>query len=403
MNSSPETAPAPARCPPARTRTRPSARGRSPAGAVAPRASRDGQATQASRHFATTTSVTSRRICGTAAGTVPGSISVPTATKNSTANTSRNGSRRRRASAVSARSLIARPATNAARAVGTPNNTPPARGDREARRDRDDQEQVVLRAQSAEDERQDLRRHDGEHAERDQQGDRDRQRPALRAGRGDDDRPEGHARHVLEHAPAEQALLGGLVGGPAARARDVDDDDRARHRHRQPHERRAERRQPDGVEDGRRDRRREPDLERRRPQEPAVFAAEAAEVDLDPHLEQEQHHADLGHQLDLVAVRLVAGRERRHGEAGREVPDDRREPELARHPPERGREQQREADVEDEVGRLHRPRIAAGNQRARRRGLRAPVLALGGWVRRGARGRLRSRPAPPGFPGPWGP
>ena len=82
--------------------------------------------TPASRTFATTTSVTSSAIWGTAVGTVPGSMSVPTATKNSTANTSRNGSRRRRASAVSARLLIARPATNAARAVGTPKNTAPA-------------------------------------------------------------------------------------------------------------------------------------------------------------------------------------------------------------------------------------------------------------------------------------
>ena len=74
-----------------------------------------------------------------------------------------------------ARSLIARPATNAASAGGTPKNTAPAAGEREARRDRDDQEQVVLGAQPLEDERQHLGRDDGEHAERDEQRERDRQ------------------------------------------------------------------------------------------------------------------------------------------------------------------------------------------------------------------------------------
>ena len=56
------------------------------------------------------------------------------------------------------------------------------------------------------------------------------------------DRPEGDAGHVLEHAPAEQRLLGRLVGRAPPRARDVDDDDRARHRDGQPDQRGPERR-----------------------------------------------------------------------------------------------------------------------------------------------------------------
>ena len=108
-----------------------------------------------------------------------------------------------------------------------------------------------------------------------------------------------------------------------------------------------------------------------------MLAPQAAEVDLDADLEQQQDDADVGQQLDLVAVGDVAGRERRDREAGREVADDGRQPELARDPAERRREQQRQADVEQEVGRLHGPSIAAGrtgeprNQRARRRCLRA--------------------------------
>ena len=42
-----------------------------------------------------------------------------------------------------------------------------------------------------------------------------------------------------------------------------------------------------------------------------------------------------------------------------QVADHRGQPELARHPAEPGRQQQREADVEQERGRLHGPRIAA--------------------------------------------
>ena len=79
-----------------------------------------------------------------------GSMSVPIATKNRTAKTSRNGSSRRRASAASGLSVTARPATNAASASGMPATTAPAPAKREAARDGDDQEQVVLVAKPSE-------------------------------------------------------------------------------------------------------------------------------------------------------------------------------------------------------------------------------------------------------------
>ena len=53
-----------------------------------------------------------------------------------------------------------------------------------------------------------------------------------------------------------------------------------------------------------------------------------------------------------------------------EIADHRRQPELARDPSQRGRKQQRDADVEDEAGRLHRPRITGGRGRPAARGRR---------------------------------
>ena len=41
-------------------------------------------------------------------------------------------------------------------------------------------------------------------------------------------------------------------------------------------------------------------------QQPAVVAPQPAEVHLDADLEQEQHDADVGQQLELVVVRDVA-------------------------------------------------------------------------------------------------
>ena len=102
-----------------------------------------------------------------------------------------------------------------------------------------------------------------------------------------------------------------------------------------------------------------------------MLTAQVAEVDLDPDLEQQEHDTQLGHELELVAVRLVAGRERGDREAGGEIADHRRQPELARDPPEPGGEQEREADIEDEVGRLHGRRITGGPDPAARGGVAA--------------------------------
>ena len=73
---------------------------------------------------------------------------MPSATKNITAKRSRNGSRRCRASAATGLSVIARPATNAARANGYAEESRAQPGQHQAAGHRDQQKQVVLRLQS---------------------------------------------------------------------------------------------------------------------------------------------------------------------------------------------------------------------------------------------------------------
>ena len=102
------------------------------------------------------------------------------------------------------------------------------------------------------------------------------------------------------------------------------------------------------------------ELDGHRPQQAPLLPAEAPEIDLDPDLEQEQDDADIREEGDLLAVRNVPGRERGHGEARGQVPDDGRQPDLAGDPAETRGEQQHETQIEDERRRLHGPSIPAG-------------------------------------------
>ena len=86
---------------------------------------------------------------------------------------------------------------------------------------------------------------------------------------------------------------------------------------------------------------REQRLHRRRPQDPAVVAPQPGEVHLDPDLEQQQHDADVGQQLELLVVGDIARRERREPQADGQVADDRGEmravgPASRRRPPRAG-------------------------------------------------------------------
>ena len=80
---------------------------------------------------------------------------------------------------------------------------------------------------------------------------------------------------------------------------------------------------------------------------------ESPEVDLDADLEQQQHHADVGEQLELLAVGDVAGREGRDGEAESEVADNRRQPETPRQPAGGDGRNEERAELEDRRRAFH--------------------------------------------------
>ena len=107
-----------------------------------------------------------------------------------------------------------------------------------------------------------------------------------------------------------------------------------------------------------------------------MVASQLGQVDLDADLEQEQHDPDVGQQLELLAVRDVARRERREAQPDREVADDRGEVQAAREPAGGDRGEEDEADLEDgrRVG-VH-PGMVAGSGAAGRQRL-APSTAAG--------------------------
>ena len=84
-----------------------------------------------------------------------------------------------------------------------------------------------------------------------------------------------------------------------------------------------------------------------------MLAAQAPEVDLDTDLEEQEHHADVCEQLELLPVGDEAGRERRHGDTERQVADDGGKPEPTGEPTGRDRSQQQRAELEDRGCRLH--------------------------------------------------
>ena len=120
------------------------------------------------------------------------------------------------------------------------------------------------------------------------------------------------------------------------------------------------------------DDRRDDDLGGSRQQHRAVVASQLGQVDLDADLEQEQHDPDVGQQLELLAVRDVARRERREAQPDRQVADDRGEVQAARQPAGGDRGQEDEADLEDgrRVG-VHPGMVPAG---------RGPDLGYAGWA-----------------------
>jgi hypothetical protein len=218
----------------------------------------------------------------------------------------------------------------------------------------------VVRPQPAQRPGEHQSRDDREGGERDQADKRLDRWPRRGAVDREENDREGDAGDVLEDAPAEECLFRLGRRRPPPAAGDVDDDDARRHRDAQTHRARPERRQARGQRRGRRDRGGDDGLQRRRPQELAVLPAQAGDVDLDAHLEQEQHDADVGEELELLVVGHVARRERRDQHADREVADDRRQPQSPGYPARERGEEQEQAQLEDRQGRRFHLRILRG-------------------------------------------
>ena len=103
-------------------------------------------------------------------------------------------------------------------------------------------------------------------------------------------------------------------------------------------------------------------LERRSPDEPALLAAKADEVHLDPDLEQQQDDADVGEQLELAPVGDEARGERGDGQTERQVPDDRRQPDTPGRPAERRGSEEQEADLEDRWRGVHQGMVSGSSR-----------------------------------------
>ena len=100
---------------------------------------------------------------------------------------------------------------------------------------------------------------------------------------------------------------------------------------------------------------RDQDLQRaRRRRRPRCSRRMRAEIHLDPDLEEQEHDADVGEELDLLPVGDIARRERRHRDAEQQVADDGGQTDPPGDPAEARGAEQDEADLEDRRRGLHR-------------------------------------------------
>ena len=224
----------------------------------------------------------------------------------------------------------------------------------------------MLAAKPAQHAGEDPAREHRQRGERDQPGERDERRPGRGAVDREEHDGERDAGDVLEDAPAEQRLLGLGRRRAATAPRDVDDDDARRQRDAEPDRPGSERRQSGQGRGPGRDRRRDDRLERGDEEQLSVLAPESGDVDLDADLEQEQHDAEVGEQLKLLVVGDVAGRERRHEHADREVAHDRRQAQPTCDPAGERRDEQEQPELEDRERRRIHSRIVRGPERAKR-------------------------------------
>ena len=127
----------------------------------------------------------------------------------------------------------------------------------------------------------------------------------------------------------------------------------------------------------------------------APHGEQAGELELEADEEQQQHDAELRHRQDRLRIAKQADAERTDDDAGREIRDDRREPDDARdrHAHHRGGEQHERKDQEaDIVMRLvHRGwSVDAGDCRPA-----GPPYGMSASARNGRATPARPCPAPP--------
>src|SRR5438270_278700 len=222
-------------------------------------------------------------------------------------------------------------------------------GGDERRRHRDDEERVLLVADAAQQARQyPVLDRGGKRDEEDGFAERDGCAARL-AGREHDgeDRRRHEGDDVLQDRPHEQRARGGVVERPALRARDVHDHDRAREPDREAERYCTEPIAPERDEDERTGKGHERDLRWHGGEDTERLPAQRAKVELDPDLEQQQNHPNVGENLDLVTVGHVSRRERADDEADDEIADDRRKTQVARRESDQRRAKKDDTDLED--------------------------------------------------------
>ena len=142
-------------------------------------------------------------------------------------------------------------------------------------------------------------------------------------------------------------MVGRPVGCAASAAGDVDHDHAGGERNAQAEEDSARRREFEEKADGRRDQRREDRLQRCRPEQAAALPLQLGQIQLDANFEEEEDHADVGEDLELMTVGDVAGGKRGEDEPDGEVAQDRRQAGAPCQPAGDSRSQQDKTDFED--------------------------------------------------------
>ena len=198
----------------------------------------------------------------------------------------------------------------------------------------------------------------GRHQHADQDGDRgpdreqDLPRGAVAPGQQGHRQDHRHHAQVLEHQDPDRQAAVRRVQLAARRQRAQDhggagDGDHASQEHRRP------RRQPERPGQDDRARKRHRDLDAAAQEHGLPQPAQAIDRQLQADAEQQQHHADLGQQLDLVGVVHQAQRRGAGQHAGQDEPRDRRDADAAQQRHDHDGRPQHDDQILEEAGIRH--------------------------------------------------